>query len=369
MKAPSPRATRPRTLAGTVVLVDGIPGCGKTLLSAIVSSLERVEIEKYNYPLEYACQSGHLGKLDRDAAEALVSMYADLDLYNLMMSREANFRVSDLSGVASNPHPWRYLRRLFSVGDAEVPPRIERERPILQWVTHNVLAMGGPVFSALGGRARFVEVVRHPLYMLKQWRLYMSRYGTDARDFTLWFEHDGRALPWFARGWEELYLKAGLMDRVIHSIRHLSGLVDGVMGGLEPEERARVLVVPFERFVLEPEPYLKAICVSLGTRAGPKTAGVLRKQRVPRKRIAEGIDLAVYRANGWEPPKAGADEAAELESRRRYAAGEASPEGMEVLDALCREYESRHCGGDGFAGHPSAADAACGNDSPGKAGP
>ena len=62
-----------------------------------------------------------LDKLDDDAAKAMVRMMSDHKIYQNMMGRDVNFRYSDLSSVFQNPKPLRYIRRIFSEGDMEVP--------------------------------------------------------------------------------------------------------------------------------------------------------------------------------------------------------------------------------------------------------
>lgn len=335
------KLTREPAIARQVAVVDGIQGCGKTLFSSIVSSLERMEIEKYNYPLELSCQSAWLGLCDEQAAVMMARMLTDIDLYQGMMSRETNFRYSDLSGVFHTPRAWRYFARLFQPGDGAVIPQIERERPILNLVTHNLLVTGTPIFKALGSRLSFIEVVRHPLYMLKQIRLFMPRAGKDPRIFSFWLEHEGRAIPWFAKGWEALWAASNDMDRSIHMMDRLLAAARATQASLAPEHKARVLIVPFEPFVLDPEPWMTRLTVLLGTEAGATARRELARQKVPRARIADGIDLKVYRDNGWRPSEKG-DEAAELKSRWDYASAEATPPGLEVLRRLCRDYESRY---------------------------
>lgn len=308
-----------------------------------------MEIEKYDYALEAALQACWLGHLSVDGAAMTAKLLTDIDLYQVMMSRETNFRLSDLSGVFHNPRPWRYFKRLFQPGDGAVIPRIECERPILNLVTHNLLITGAPLFQALGERLSFIEVVRHPLYMLKQIRLFMPRYARDPRNFSMWLDHKGDALPWFTRGWEGLWARSNMMDRSIHIMDRLLAAARSTHEGLAPEHKARVLVVPFEPFVLDPEPWMARMTALIGAEVGETTRRELRRQKVPRKRIADGIDLPVYRDNGWRPPEGGS-EAAELKARWDYAAAEASPEGLEALRRLCRDYESRY-----LKGTPAAA--------------
>ncbi len=337
--------SREPRLVKRVVCVGGHPGCGKTMLTPIVGALERVEIQKFNYALEQVCVLDRLGHLRQDASAAMVRLLTDQDLYHLTMARELNFRPADLSSVFKNPDPWRYFRRLFQKGDAAAFQRAQNSEPILHYVIHNLLVISPAMFRALGERLRVIEVIRHPLYMVKQWRLFIEAYGTDPRDFTIWIDHHGKALPFFARGWEDRFLAASPMDRVIYSIHHLSNLEREVLQGLTDAERSQVVFVPFERYVLDPEPYMQEFCRLLGTTVTATTRREMKRQRVPRTRIAAGIGRPIYKQYGWQPPREGFSERDELNARRDFVAKEASPEAMALLDAMSAEYEQAHLAG------------------------
>ena len=339
------RLIRQPHVADRVVFVDGIPACGKTMMAPIVTALDRVEMLQYSYPVEYQCILRYLGKIDEATASTMLRMLTDLHLYNIVQSRETNFRYHDLSGIWSAPQPLRYFKRLFQEGDQAALERIHRERPILHLVTHFVLTVGTPLFHALGDRLRIVEVVRHPLYMLKQQFMYMPRFGTDVRDFTIWFDYEGLTVPWFSLGWERKFADACPMDKAIYMIEETGRLVAEVRESLTPAQRAQVMFVPFERYVIDPWPFMERLEAFVGTRVTATTRRVMKKQRVPRTMYAEGINLDIYRLNGWEPPRPGSDEAVEFARRREFAASHATPEAMAVLDRLCAEYEQRYMSG------------------------
>lgn len=322
-------------IAPKIVVVDGLPGCGKTMLSPIVGALPRVQLIQYPYEIEYVCSLQFLKRMESDAAQALIRMFTDLLLYNVMQSRETNFRPSDISSVFRSARPWQYFKRLFQKGDEAVLPRIEREKPILHLTTHFLLPFAAPMFEALGDRIALIEVVRHPLYMVRQQSLYQDRFGTDPRDFTIWFDYEGKAVPYFAHGWEEIFLKANAVERSIHIMRHLSRRI------LE-SERSGVLVIPFEPFVLNPWPYLGKMEAMLETKSDRTTLRMLQRQKVPRKKIADGRALKIYRTYGWKEGRKGAGEREELKERRAFAAAHASKEAMEILDELSRDYEERY---------------------------
>ena len=46
---------RSKYLAEKVIFVDGLAGCGKTLISSIVSSFNQVELLSYCYAIEWIC--------------------------------------------------------------------------------------------------------------------------------------------------------------------------------------------------------------------------------------------------------------------------------------------------------------------------
>ena len=333
-------------LTGKVVVLNGLSGCGKTMLSPIIGALPRVELMQYSYVLEYVCQLKYLGRIETDVASALTGLITDLHLYNIMMGRETNFRPADLSSVFRNPRPMRYFLRLFQAGDEAVINRGQVERPILLLTTHNLLPISLPLFEALGPRVLFVELVRHPLYRIIQHSIAMEREqfetGGNSRSFLIMFEYKGVRLPWFAYGWEEVFLTASPIEKAIYVMDYMTKQAErlGVFGA--GYGRDDVLVIPFERFVIDPLPYMRRLETALSTKMDSCTRRMMRKQKVPRKMYAEGIDLERYKQYGWEPPEKNSNEAKEFERRRQFAAERASPEAMEILDQLCVDYEAKY---------------------------
>jgi hypothetical protein len=339
-----PEVIRHGHYAEKVVFVDGQFGCGKTMLSPILAAFDRVELLTYAYELEYVCSLHHLGKMETDAAVAMARMLTDLQIYNTMMGRETNFRPSDLSSVFMDINPWRYLKRIFLKGDEHTPNRIKQERPILHLTTHNLLGISEPVFRGLGGRVVLIEVVRHPLYMIKQQILNMERILEGPRDFSIYLKCAQRSVPFWTWGWEDLFLKSNNVEKVIYAIQHFTAWTQKIKKTFQDIYPNQVITIPFESFVLSPGPYMEQMKRALGSEITPRTLKMLKKQNVPRGRIADGVGLKIYKRCGWVPPEKDADEAKELEVRWQ-AAAEASREALRVLDQLCTQYEEKYLGG------------------------
>ena len=333
-------AHRHLNLGQDIVFLDGLTGTGKTMMVSLLGSFERVELVRFEHSYEYLCILNHLDLLDAKTAGAMVSLYADLATYNSHIGREVNLRPGDLSGAYGNSKLVRSIRRLFRKDGPAVFDEILSARPILNVLTHQALGVLGPAFQALGKRLKVVEMVRHPLFLVEHWYSYMDRFGNDPLDFTVWIE-DGESMPWFASGWEDDYLRLSKMDRVIFSIDRLARLADDAVSGLPTETQAQVLYVPFEQFVLDPEPFIDQMGKLLGTRRGKGTPRAMRRQRVPRKAVLAGPCKPIYERYGWKFEDNALSASDEVRRRMEFAERHASPDGLAVLRQACERYESR----------------------------
>ena len=342
-------ASRDDILLENLILVDGQAGCGKSLFSAIVAVMSRVELLNYSTELENLCALKYLNMITGDAVEAMIRIQMDLVIYETMMSRKANFRPSDVSSVFNNANWFTYLKRLFQKGDEVIPARIKKEKPILHFATHNLLAFSDPIFKALGDRAIILEVVRHPLYMIIQQTLNHinthQQCGT-ARQFHLYIKYKMNQLPYWNCGQEKLFIESKPVERAIYEMQKLTELSENYKKQQLSANAVKILTIPFEPFVLDPLPFLKKIEKLLGSKITNKTKRIIKKQNVPREKISDGIPLAIYKRCGWETSIAGFSEKDELQKRRDFAVSEgASNKALEVLDKMSEEYEKQYlCG-------------------------
>lgn len=328
------KSFRPETLCQDLVMVDGLAGSGKTMLSPIIASLQRGELMTYAFEVQYYCNLHHMGEISLNGATNLVKLYIDLKLYNSMMGREMNFRPSDLSSALNTSHPERYLARLFDKGDEATPEKIDRIKPIMNFLMHNTLPYAKPIVEAYGKKAKFIEVLRHPLYMVKQQALNFENLIGDKRDIDVYIDFNGNNLPFYTRGWEERFLKANSFEKAILYMDHFIKSFKEANNG---ENRHRIC---FEKFVLEPENSLEGLFNFLGTSPGEQTTRVLKESRIPREKIAQGVDLEIYRRCGWTPSKSELSEKDELNLRREMISKEVSEEYFSILESRIQDYES-----------------------------
>ncbi len=315
-------AVRNDILLEQLVLVDGQPGCGKTLFTAIIAAMERVELLNYSSELENLCALNYLNKISEDAVEAMIRIQMDLVIYETMMSRRVNIRPGDLSSIFRDVDVWTYLKRIFSKGNENVPDLIKKEKPILHFATHNLLAFSEPVFNSLGEKVLLIEIVRHPLYMLIQQTLNQLNHNDSldgSRQFHIYIKHENGQVPFWNYGQEELYQKANPVEKAIYEMQKMTELTENFKKQKLKWKDVQFLTIPFEHFVLNPWSYLKKIEDKLKSKINGKTKRRIKQQNVPRKKISDGIPLSIYKRCGWQVPDQNLSEIGELKKRRQFA--------------------------------------------------
>jgi hypothetical protein len=310
-------------------MINGFPGCGKTMLSPIISSFNKVEIMQYPSLIEQICELWGLGRVDDDVAESMIRMNADLLIYNCMMGRNANCRPSDLSSIFKNK-PILHLIRMLKKGDEAIIPLVKKEKPILQLTTHMLFPSAQLLFNALSDRLIFIEVVRHPLYMIIQHEMNMAKLD-DPRFQHIRYELDGEEYTFFSDGIEEKIKSGNTFEKAIYSMEWYFNKL------AQDEPNPNILVVPFEIFVKNPENYMHCISKLLGSPITNNVKREMKRQKVPRKLIADGPSLDIYKKCGWEPPKS-SSESEELEIRRELVKRHVDSEALAILDDISKKY-------------------------------
>ena len=192
-------------LVEDIAVIDGQPGCGKTLFNTLCSYLERFEVMQYSPHIENYFALYALDKLPLNACQTMLEIEMDLLIYEFMMSRNSNFRHRDLSSVLKNKQLSKYLKRFFLKGNEFVPDRIKKENPILHLCTHNLLGYSEPFFKSYPEKLKFLEIVRHPLYQVIQMSLnYETLEKTDnSRFFYINMHGKEGSIPFWTIDWPE----------------------------------------------------------------------------------------------------------------------------------------------------------------------
>ena len=346
MKKKNFKIDRKENLLNSVVFVDGQAGCGKTLINSIVASYNRVELLNYTTEIENLCILKELNKIEDDAVQTMIKVQMDNVLYETMMSRRVNFRINDLSSAFRDTKTLTYIKRLFEKGDETVPNKIKKLRPILHFAVHNLLPISKPVFLSLKNKLKFIEVVRHPLYMIIQQTLNhinISKNFGSARQFRIYLEFNNKTIPFTSLSFYDKFYKLKPVERAILEIANYYKLSEKFKKKNFKLINNNLISIPFEDFVLQPNPHINKIAKLLNTNKSNKTKKTMIQQKVPRKKISDGIPLDIYKRCGWKPPIKGISEKEELRIRRDFVLKQkANSYYVDLLDQLSYQYEQQY---------------------------
>lgn len=310
------------------------------MVSALLESFSRVEVGRFIYDIEYVCIAEMLGAQRSDAAEALLGLIIDLKLYDNMISREVNFRPSDLSSVLKNWNMSKYIRRLFYKDGEAVAQRIKAESPIMMVTTHQLLSAMNSLLKQFQGRIKIIEVERHPLYLIEHWLSYIDMHGSSARDFTVWIEDSqSRAVPWFASGWIEEYWSLSKFDKVVLSVDSLTKNMDEKYNSI-PNSVLRA--VPFEDFSLNTDRYVEDLAAWLETSSTKQTKSACVKQNLPRQNINAGLNKKIYQRHGYNEADKFTSHLENYKTKLAFARERESDLSRPILKKLIQRYETRY---------------------------
>ena len=337
------KAFRGNRLLNELLIVDGQPGCGKTLFTAIMAAMPRVELLQYSAVLENICALYHLNKITKDAAIAMLQIEFDLVLYETMMSRNTNFRPRDLSSAYRDVKFFTYLKRLFEKGDEKIPEKILNEKPILHFASHSLLGFADILMCDVVKKLSIIEIVRHPLYMIIQQTLNHENWKKQkntARQFHLYINKQGENVPYYINDWAINYSALNPVEKAIYEMDYMVKKSEEFK---KNNSGNNILTIPFESFVLDPIPFMETIEKTVEIKMTSITKKVMKKQKIPRKKISDGIPLNIYKRCGWEPPDKSITEKEELINRRQFAVDNgASKDALNVLDKLSENYENKY---------------------------
>ncbi len=312
------KCARAKTLLNRVLFINGQPGCGKTLFSSILPTIPNVELLNYCTEIENICALYYLKKITKDAAITFIKIYLDETIYNSSMSRKTNFRYQDLSSALRDPYWYRYFMRLFSKGDEYIPEYIQKNNSILHFATHNLLPYSKILFESLPNKIFFIEVTRHPLYMIKQQFINYETLRNSNRHFHLTLQSKNNNFIYWDKNYSSDYSNQKSIDLAIKHLTSQFNLQLNMIQKYSKIYKNNFIAIPFEKFVIHPYTYLKKIEKFIGNKFSRKLQKVLKREKIPRKKIANGIDLKIYRKYGWETGQSHMSEEMELDKRMDF---------------------------------------------------
>jgi hypothetical protein len=292
------------TFKNKVVFVNGFSASGKTMLAPIISSMQNVESIIFPYEIEWISSFLYSSNIDKNSYQEFLKQYVDHTTYNQMMSRNSNFRPSDISSVLQSRKKVDYLKRLFQKGDNLIPSKIKLQKPIINFTSSHLIFFINEISEAFSERLLFIETFRDPLYMFKQIKiLYNDVYiKNPEKIFTFQSIQNNKKsffFDFFSKDdvFNEID-KINLNEFVVCYLERIFNFYFNLNFEEINAHSGKIIFMPFEKFVINPNIWIDEILKTLKIKKTISLTKELRKQKVPRKYIHQGYSRSVYKRYG-----------------------------------------------------------------------
>lgn len=274
-----------KPLVENLLIIEGITRSGKFLLANILNGFEDIEPTQYSGLLEQIPFLASFDLIEKETARELIRCEVDMRAYEMLIGRNLNQRLSDKSSIYNIPNYQRFLDRTKGPEGTIVLKDFQKNKIYSPFILHESMANIRIYFETFP-KMKCISLVRNPFTLAYSWckRGFGKRWGTDPLLFQIPFtKTNNKVFPWFAIGWEDLYLKSNEINRSILSIKSLADMAKKAYKDLPFDIKKRILIVSFENLIQDPESEIKRICNFLDKKALPEMKEILRREKLPIK--------------------------------------------------------------------------------------
>ena len=292
-----------------IVFINGFGASGKTMLSPIISSMDRVESPVFPYEIQWISSFLYSSKMDEELYSEFIRQYCDNTIYNLTMGRNSNFRFSDISSIFQSPKRFKFLKRIFEKGDNASVDEIKVKKPIINFTSSALLLFINEIAKSLSNRVLFIETFRDPLYMFKQAKINHREVHVEKREknFTFEvFEENERSFYFDYYSNIDQFRNLDLSKSNEQIVKYLERVYQFYFNfdfNKIDMNGGKLICLPFEKFVLGPDKWIDEILSFLDIEKTKNLIKELKKQKVPRKILTDGYSRSVYKRYSQYPVK------------------------------------------------------------------
>lgn len=257
---------RNNTFDNDIIFVDGHGGSGKSKISRLLEFYDGVEKSKEDEIFYYITRLHELKKIPDDVALTLLKIASDRILYNQMICRDINFRLSDMTSLSKYPFPLDYIKRIYEGERMEVTERIKNDKPIFQNMTQNSLISGDILFRAFGNRLKLIHINRNPINVIYRMNDigFGDRMGHDPTDIGFTYEFRQMSIPTYAKNQEIEFLNARNIDKMIMWIYNETKSMIDSYNKLNKRYKKNVMFINFDAFSNNPNYFMEEIKKFIG---------------------------------------------------------------------------------------------------------
>ena len=270
-----------KSLKNEILGVSGFTRSGKAMLMNLISTFKDVEKSHTDVLLEQIYYLHKIKKINSDVAFYLLKKNLNITQFYNSIGRNVNYKKNDFSSIYNYHDPSLYLKRSKSITQklSTIPNRY-----LFQIMLHSGMNSGKLLLES-SSSLKIIEIFKNPVELVFSW--IKKNYGKDiyknSNVYVLTIKYKNKILPFYAKGWEDKYLKMSQYDRCAHMIFRLHNDRKNQIKNLNIKEKKRTLFVNFDNFVNKPVREINKISHFIKKHPTKKTFLSFKKEKIPRK--------------------------------------------------------------------------------------
>jgi hypothetical protein len=271
-------------LVKSPVIIDGFSRSGKFLLGQLVASLDNVEYIQNPFVFETILYLTRLKKIDLDVATILCQTDCDLNTYNMIVGRNLNTRLDDMSAIQNSTNPEKFFQRATTKDSKVLLDTYINNNFLPLYVIHEGLCNAHLMFHFYPG-SKIINIQRDPVQLILSWykRGWGTRFGTDPTSFSISFTSRLQPSPWFALDWKPAYGELSIMDRIVKSIFTLTQFAKEEYELLTSKQKSQILFIDYYDLVYKPNDSMKILSQFVKRGFDVNVSKVVRSLGLPRQ--------------------------------------------------------------------------------------
>ena len=214
-------------------------------------------------------------KIDLSSAKSLLRIHADMNLYNLAIGRNVNFRLNDHSGVYYGMMQKEFNKRLKIKDGDHILKKILKKNMWLPIMSHNILIYSSYLNKLFADREIFfISISRNPAKLICDFYdgKWQSKINNNVRELFLTYKKKNKIYPWF-------------LSNSKNSKSFIESYAEFVLYYYKYQKRLKLnhYLIRFENFVKKPEKDLENLKKILGSQT-KTTKKILRFFNLPRNK-------------------------------------------------------------------------------------
>jgi hypothetical protein len=264
---------REKKLAKKILFVDGLSGAGKSLVGPLITSMQKSEYWVYDHLFEEILVLLVNNKIDLNSAKSLLRIHADMNIYNLAIGRNVNFRPNDHSGVFYGMMQKEFSKRLKIKDGDYIIKKILRKKLWLPIMSHNILIYSNYLNKLFSDREIFfISISRNPAKLICDYYdvNWESKINNNVRELFLTYKKKSGIYPWF-------------LSSSHNNKSFIESYSEFVLNYHSYQKKLKLnhYLINFENFIQKPEKDLENLKKILGSQT-ITTKKILRSFNLPR---------------------------------------------------------------------------------------